>query len=524
MNYTLRHALVVVFSVVVMTALNPVPGWAAEKEVVRKDIKPDQAKNIHQVSRSLARELLDGLNVRPIEKKGWDKFVEKSLWTIKNLSDKKNPPPKKSDHRKIAVWPFWKNELRISKDFARAVSESVLAELVRGTISYNRFIARDELTKLTQDIDDFNSLRNSAEKINKLMRNAGADAIITAQIRPVNSKNLGVSYKAVEVGTGVILAQTRYHALVYDFDVDKALTINDAIKASAAYFAKELGSIQTVRPQGMHYQDTGVQTTFGRWFAKRFTGELNRTASGNGNSIKIADAILKETEIRRRGLRLSERTADSIMTENPTGDYVFGGEYWDLGKTIDLQVSMTGGDGKRKTWQGNVRRKSVPKELTLRPKKVFTIARENDGVGPIVLSLSSSRGKNPVFQLGQKMVLFIETSRDSYLYCFYRQANGKLMKIFPNRHHKSAFIAGSSLRSIPDKTMKFDWVVEPPLGTELVKCYAFDRNVSADLPKAIREIDFKSLPYQSLDGITRALRQIKNAAIAENSMVVNVEK
>jgi hypothetical protein len=524
MNFALRHALVVVVSVAVMTALEPVSGWAAEKEVVSKDFKPDQAKNIRQVSRSLARELLDGLNVRPVEKKGWDKFVEKSLWTIKKLSDKKNPPPVKSNHRKIAVWPFWKDELRISKDFARSVSESVLAELVRGTIPFNQFIARDELTKLTQDIDDFNSLRNSAEKINKLMRNAGADAIITAQIRPVNSKNLGISYKAVEVGTGVILAQTRYHALVYDFDVDKTLTIDDAIKASAAYFSKALGSIQTVRPQGMHYQDTGVQTTFGRWFAKRFTGEIVRTAGGKGNSIEIADAILKETKVRRRGLRLSERTVDSIMTEKPTGDYVFSGEYWDLGKTIDLQISMTGGDGTRKSWQGNVRRKSVPKELSLKPKKDFTAARKNDGVGPIALSLSSSRGKNPVFRLGQKMVLFIETSRDSYLYCFYRQANGKVMKIFPNRHHKSARIVGSTLRSIPGKSMKFDWVIEPPLGAELVKCYAFDRNVSADLPKAIRDLDFQTLPYRSLDGITRAFRQIKNAAIAENSMVVNVEK
>ena len=145
MNLALRHALVVVVSVVVMTALEPASGWAAEKEVVSKDLRPEQAKNIRQVSRSLARELLEGLNVRPVEKKGWDKFVEKSLWTIKKLSDKKNPPPIKSDHRKVAVWPFWKDELRISKDFARSVSESVLAELVRGTIPFNQFIARDEL-------------------------------------------------------------------------------------------------------------------------------------------------------------------------------------------------------------------------------------------------------------------------------------------------------------------------------------------------------------------------------------------
>ncbi|MGY9014518.1 MAG: hypothetical protein ACKVG9_04390, partial [Rhodospirillales bacterium] len=76
----------------------------------------------------------------------------------------------------------------------------------------------------------------------------------------------------------------------------------------------------------------------------------------------------------------------------------------------------------------------------------------------------------------------------------------------------------------PDASMKFVWIIDAPLGTELVKCYAFDRDVSKKLPAVIRKIDFESLPYRSLNGITRDLRKIQGAAIAENSMVVNVEK
>ena len=524
MSFLRRYIIFSIMVIFIISVFAPMAGWAADSKRNFRDLKPKQSKNIHQVSRSLARELLNGLNVRPAEKKGWDKFVEKSLWAIESLSDKKSAPKKSLDYRKIAVWPFWKEELRVSKDFAKAVSESVLAELVRGTIPYNRFIARDELTKLIQDIDDFNSLQNSSDKINQLMKNAGADAIITAQIRPINSKNLGISYKAVEVSTGIILAQTRFHAVVYDFDVGKTLTIDEAIRASSGYFSKAFNHIETIRLQGMHYQDTGVQTEFGRWFGKSFIGDLARIGGEKGSSISIAEAAIKESTIQQRGLRLSARTENSIMAEKPSGDYVVVGEYWNLGKTIDIQISMSGGDGTKKTWHGKVRQDSILKELSLKPRKDFTAARKEDGVGPIALHLSSARGRNPIYRVGQKMELFIELSKDSYLYCFYRQANGKIMKIFPNRYHKSALIAAMSLKRIPDASMKFVWVIKASLGTELVKCYAFDRDVSKKLPAVIRKIDFESLPYRSLNGITRDLRKIQGAAIAENSMVVNVEK
>ena len=44
--------------------------------------------------------------------------------------------------------------------------------------------------------------------------------------------------------------------------------------------------------------------------------------------------------------------------------------------------------------------------------------------------------------VGQKMVLFIEVSRDRYLYYFYRQSNGSTMRIFRTASI-SAFIAGN---------------------------------------------------------------------------------
>ncbi len=67
------------------------------------------------------------------------------------------------------------------------------------------------------------------------------------------------------------------------------------------------------------------------------------------------------------------------------------------------------------------------------------------------------------------MVLFIEVSRDRYLYYLYRQSDGSTMRIFPNRFHKSAFIAGKVDQHVPSAAMAFDWVVQEPTGIEIMK-------------------------------------------------------
>ncbi len=118
------------------------------------------------------------------------------------------------------------------------------------------------------------------------------------------------------------------------------------------------------------------------------------------------------------------------------------------------------------------------------------------------------------------MVLFIEVSRDSYLYYFYRQSEGSIMRIFPNRLHKSAFIAGNVDQHIPSAAMAFDWIVQEPTGIEIMKCFAFDSDINDYLPKLVCKLDFVPLPYRALTD----LRSLRRVAIAENSMMVNVYK
>ena len=54
-----------------------------------------------------------------------------------------------------------------------------------------------------------------------------------------------------------------------------------------------------------------------------------------------------------------------------------------------------------------------------------------------------------------------------------------------------------------------------------MKCFAFDFDVTKNLPRLIRKLDFKSLPYRSLTELRYALCKIGWVGIAEDSMVVN---
>ena len=204
------------------------------------------------------------------------------------------------------------------------------------------------------------------------------------------------------------------------------------------------------------------------------------------------------------------------MSATPTSDYVLSGKYWLLGRKVDLQLYLKDGSGKIFTWQGDIRTSSI--DLPIKPAQTYIAERESDNLGPISLRIRSNKGADPVYSIGQKMVLFIDVSRDSYLYYFYRQSDGSIMRIFPNRLHKSAFIAGNVDQHIPSAAMAFDWVVQEPTGIEIMKCFAFERDINDELPRLVRKLDFEPLPYRAL----AELRSIRRVAIAENSMMVNV--
>lgn len=93
---------------------------------------------------------------------------------------------------------------------------------------------------------------------------------------------------------------------------------------------------------------------------------------------------------------------------------------------------------------------------------------------PLQVSLTTDRGKAPIFYFGEDLNLLVEVTQEAWLTCFYRQSDGHLLRIYPNDQ------VSAPQRFSPGKTHilsggpQSDFVIRlgPPAGREEVTCYA----------------------------------------------------
>lgn len=140
---------------------------------------------------------------------------------------------------------------------------------------------------------------------------------------------------------------------------------------------------------------------------------------------------------------------------------------------------------------------------------------------PLSLRLSTAHGDIPAFTIGETFDLTVELSRDAWLYCYYRQVDGTVIKFFPNPHHEDAWLKGGRVHRIPGAIYPFDLAFAEPPGNELLTCFAADRDVRPDLPAALRDPDLGILP----PGVDSRLPELfKDLAKAHASLPITVTK
>ena len=126
-----------------------------------------------------------------------------------------------------------------------------------------------------------------------------------------------------------------------------------------------------------------------------------------------------------------------------------------------------------------------------------------------------------MYRIGEKLNLLIGLDRDAWLYCFYRQVDAKTFKIFPNRFHAEARLAGGRVHTVPGDAMPFDFNLTPPAGVELVKCFATSRDVTAELPRALQGLEHVALPRGMEWSLPTIFRRVR-AALSEASLVITL--
>lgn len=78
---------------------------------------------------------------------------------------------------------------------------------------------------------------------------------------------------------------------------------------------------------------------------------------------------------------------------------------------------------------------------------------------------------------GQEMRIRVNSSREGFLYLFYRNARGETHCVFPNRYQKNQRIPANTPVWIPAADADYCFQVVPPFGTELLKAIMTDRSL-----------------------------------------------
>ena len=113
-------------------------------------------------------------------------------------------------------------------------------------------------------------------------------------------------------------------------------------------------------------------------------------------------------------------------------------------------------------------------------------------------------------------------SQDSYLYCYYRDYQGSIARIFPNRFQPDPYIVAGRTVEIPAKDSGFDIVFETAGVEEEILCLASYREVGLSLPARYKAADLTPLPVSSMAELIAAFAAIESNDLAQARLPIRV--
>ena len=481
----------------------------------------------HSAFRQMAHQIILGLDrTRRTELVGGR--VDKALAYLRRAYDYV-----RSDQMRIAVVPFEQDDIKIAKAVADEYNASLFAALIEKAGSRYDLMARQHLTALIEDMQQTGVWEAAdGNPINALLSNAGkVDVLIRGHIR-LSGQTAVLRYTALGMD-GRLLAQTA--PLSLDLHPDDAkiardtVSLDTAVAAAAEQLADQVPDMEELLLGGVRFEDTGAQPAFGRYLEGRLA---NAVRDAFTNTITGRSVTVRRLQA-RHGLTRSagKATAKDLSDRNiggGTNSYVLSGSYWELPDSIELRFNLKGPKGSPAGWVGWIAARDAM-GWRLRPTGDFGRLRDNDGLGPFSFQLTSDRGKNAAYRIGETMQLLVRLDREAWLYCFYRDAKENMIQILPNSEYWKYFnqprFAGDVLHKIPaERGFGFQFTFTPPEGHELVKCFAVSRDVTKELPRELQGRSLSPLPRELATQITQIFQGLRDTAVSEASFVVTVSE
>ena len=453
-------------------------------------------------------------------------FGEIAAELAEQLRDASAPLSQIDGPAKIAIAPFKDEKLPLVPAYGREFNDLLAFGLLQSAGPRFKVMSRDSLAALIADMIETGRLdEDDGDAISALLDNSQVDVLIVGRIERIGDE-LTVSYEAVNANSET-LAQAAPRRLPWRAEYGRNLdahTLDVAVAAAVRELAEGAGDLRILRLGGIRHETSGELTDFSYFLedslSVAFKGQYADVLSGR--RIRVKRVALSTAQLNAmRGIELSGKDLKDENLGAEAGAYTLTGTYWLQGAIIEVHLSLTAPGGGSIGWKGGVFESDIG-AIALRPVGDFGVWRRKDGIGPIKFTLTTDKGRDPVYRVGEKMNLLIQSDRDIWLHCYYLQRDGKVFQIFPNPFHRAATIAGRRLHTIPGQSLPFDFDILPPGGKELVKCFALGRDISSQLPPEFTQDEFMPLPAAMKHQLPALFRALKGVAMTEQSTVINV--
>jgi len=255
--------------------------------------------------------------------------------------------------RRIAVRPFTAGETPLPVETANRFNEALARALQQASRGQHVVVARAELTKIIAEADEFAQLPS----LPQLLAAAQADMLVIGTLRPTGD-GVEIAYTGYDPRSGHQVAATRQRFHPADLAATPALPLDEALRALAERLAAGTTGLRVVRPLGVYYQQSDVQTDFGRYVVDGVSTLLRQRVAG----LRVDPGSVLANDFRALE-DIGRDPPERRMTDGPAGIYLLDGTYWDFGREVEIRLALAGRDGRRIDQSVRVARGSIPDTL-----------------------------------------------------------------------------------------------------------------------------------------------------------------
>jgi len=233
----------------------------------------------------------------------------------------------------------------------------------------------------------------------------------------------------------------------------------------------------------MTYQKSGASSALVAYLKEKIALELAPWSQVQLLAPDRIDVSLRGAKTTYRGNKRPDRP--EILADLIDADGMLVGNYWDRTDDLefDLQIIQRQSAAVLASTAMTIPKNLLPTQMSYLPAN-FASFEEANRLGNVQQPKSDlqvdvwiDRADGAIYQQGEKLTVFIRASKDCNLYLIYHDAEGKDILIYPNARQANNRILSGVIYQIPDSRDTFNFTIQPPFGSEILKAIVANKNL-----------------------------------------------